>query len=949
MSKAAAALVVALSVLFVPVGVPAQKVATAPLADPSEEPNNIVPQRYPSGAPEVLYKKATCYGQLVTWYLDLEKAYPDYFKTFWANQVYGTGGIPGQGGAACAPQMGNPYDTLFIRMTNEKTGVLNKPEVFFMGPLHGDEKTGANGNYWFANWTMRTAFDPQYADPFWTPYTKWMLDHREVYFEASHNPYGYDATVRGDVDGDDLNREGDMDCCGATNKGLWGAVNGKTSREFVGKHQIRAGTDWHGGAHALLTPWKSTHDTVQATSPISGRTQSFAPPDFFYYNVGMHRAADLVGPYGGTMGASNIGPTPEVLGYQSPGALSGWAYGADTTANPIEAPYVKQGPYPGAGAFWPTFELSSVKNAAESEYGGDITIKYGGQARRFMLFMTDLAQPHLHWDAGSVANNSQVKVGEQITFKWIVYGGLTADNTLIQYGTDPDPVKNPQSTTKSNLNFDHKYQGGTVWDNAKDGVMQPYIWTETITLTQPGDYYFTAKAMLDQVYDTIAGEAEYGKNKTYLRLLKERLKEGWTETINGEDGAETMVGRKWWYSPVIKLTASGNVSGPIITSTAPGNGAQNVPTSTKVDITWSKAMNRSSAEAAFTITPAAAGSWAWGGGDTVQTLTPSGALTNDTSYKVDVATTAKDAGGNAMASPYTFNFRTVKGGGNQSDTTPPTIIKTLPANGATGVARDSPVTITFSEPMDKSVSENATGVTPGRNLVYSWSGNDMTFKPDLKWDSGCEVLVDVNTPARDLAGNQLQAKHTFKFTAEGDCVNKIPPKVYFTVPEDKATNVDVKTQIKVGFTRDMKALTLDTAFVVNPVLKFNVVASGYTATLEHADDMKAGTKYTVTVSKEATSTEGLTLGTPYTFTFTTASGGPPPPPPPPNGTGGTGSSPLGGMLPVIVVLVIMAIAVATVAAILAAKRKRDKQAQQAQQAYQQQWQWQQQGPPGGWG
>ncbi|HLF07203.1 MAG TPA: Ig-like domain-containing protein, partial [Thermoplasmata archaeon] len=663
-------------------------------------------------------------------------------------------------------------------------------------------------------------------------------------------------------------------------------------------------------------------------------------------NVGMHRVADLVGPYGGTMGASSIGPTPEVLGYQSPGAVSGWAYGSDTGANPIETPYVKQGPYPGAGAFWPTFELSSVKNAAESEYGGDLTIKYGGQARRFMLFQTDISQPHLNWDAGSVANNSQVKVGEQVTFKWVVYGGLTADNTLVQYGTDPDPVKNPQQSTKDNLQFNRKYQGGTVWDNAKDGVMAPHIWTETVTLTQPGDYYFTAKAMLDQVYHTIAGEAEYGANKTYLRLLKERLKEGWTETINGEDGAETMTGRTWWYSPVVKITASGNVSGPVITQTAPGNGALNVPTSTKVDVTWSKGMDKASAEAAFTIAPAAAGTWAWSAGDTVQTLTPGAVLANDTQYSVNVATTAKDAGGVNMGSPYAFNFRTIKGGGNQSDTTPPTIILTDPKDLATGVPRDQSVSITFSEPMDRSISENATGVTPGRNLVYSWNGNVMTFEPDLKWDAGCEVLVDVNTPARDLAGNQLQTKYNFKFTAEGDCVNKIPPKVYFTVPENLAKEVDVKTQIKVGFTRDMKALTLDTAFVVNPVLKFNVVASGFTATLEHADAMKPNTKYTVTVSKEATSTEGLTLGTPHTFTFTTTSGGPPPPPPPPNGTGGTGSSVLGGMLPFVIVIVVMAVAVAAVAMLFAGKRKRDRQ---AQQAYQQQWQWQQQGPPGGWG
>jgi hypothetical protein len=814
-----------------------------------------------------------------------------------------------------------------------------------MGPLHGDEKTGANANYWFADWVMRTAFDSQYADPFWTPYLNWMLDHREIYFEASHNPYGYDATVRGDVDGDDLNREGDMDCCGATNKGLWGSINGRTTREFVAKHQIRAGTDWHGGAHALLTPWKSTHDTVQATSPISGRTQKFAPPDFFYYNVGMHRAADIVGPYGGWMTASSIGPTPEVLQYQSPGAVSGWAYGADTAANPKETPYVKQGPYPGAGAFWPTFELSSVKNAAESEYGGDITIKYGGQARRYMLFLTDLAQPHVHWDKDNPANNSQVAVGTPITLKWVVWGALTTDSTSVQYGTDPDPVKNPQQTTKSQVNFDHKYQGGTVWDNAKDGVMQPYIWQETITLTQPGDYYFSAKAMVDQVYDTIAGEAEYGANKTYLRLLKERLKDGWTETINGEDGAETMVGRKWWHSDVIKLTATGTIQGPIITTTSPGNGQTNVPLNTRIDMTWSKGMDKPSAEGAFSLAPPAAGTWSWSAGDTVQTFTPSAALQNQTQYAVMVNTSAKDAGGTSMATAFAMSFTTTKGtGGNTSDTIPPTVVSTDPQDGATNVPRDKSVSITFSEAMDHPVTENATGPNVQRNLVFSWSGNVMTFTPDLKWNPGCLVEVQVNTPARDLAGNQLQQQHKFSFTAEGECVDRIPPEVYFTIPANGATNVPLDSPIEVGFTKDMKALTLDTAFVVNPQLKYTVIATGYTAALDHPDPLKPNTKYTVTVSKEATSTEGLTLGEPHTFSFTTGSGsgggG--------GGGGGTGPGALGGMLPVLMVALIMGVAVAVVAGLLIAKRKRDRQWRQAYQQQQQQMMWQQGGAGGGW-
>jgi hypothetical protein len=887
---------------------------------PADEP--LTPARMPSGAPEIIYKKATCYGQLVQWYLDLAAKHPDYIETFYANQKYGHGGVPGAGAAACAPQPGNPYDLIYVRITNEKLG-LRKPEVFFGGPPHGDEKAGAQVNYWFSDWMMRTAFDPQYADAFWTPRLLWYLDNREIYLTASQNPYGYDSTVRGDVDGDDLNRETDYDCCGATQKGIFGSVNGKTIRDFWEKHQIRTGIEWHGGTRALLHSFSSTHNAITAVSPISGRTTTFAPPDFFYYNVGMHRLGEYIGTWGGTLGAAQIGTSPDVLGYQAPGS-GVYYYASDTAANPVESPYVKQGPYKGPGGYRVVFEISTVKDISESQLGGDITKGFGIEGRRAILFFIDVAQPYVTWANGTPANNSQVKTGEPITLAWVVNGALAADSTSVQYGTDPDPVKNPQQSTKAKVQFFRKHQGGTLWDAAKDGKLTPYVWTETVTLTQPGDYYFTAKSMVDQIYDTVAGEAEYGKNHTYLRSLKERIQEGWTETINGEDGPEVMTGRKWWHSPVLKLTATGGpVQGPVITTTSPGNGAVNVPAASKIEMTWSKGMDKSSAEGAFAITPAAAGAWAWGAGDTVQTLAPASPLANDTKYTVTVNTSAKDSGGTPTPSVYSFSFTTAKGGGNQSDTTPPTVIMNDPADGAANVALDKTVSITFSEPMDTASVEGAFSIKPARGMAFSWSGNVLSARPDLKYDKGRMVEVSVGISAKDVAGNALAKPHTFSFKTEGEGTSGVPPLVKFTNPPDKSTGVALSNPIEVGFTQEMSAASLTNAFAISPAISFTVQAQAALAMLKYGGQLKAGTKYTVTVSKEVASTEGIIMGAPYVFTFTTGDGSGPP--------AAQGPTTSINVLPFLLIGAVMIFALAAVAALFARRKRKMREWQQSNQ------------------
>lgn len=509
------------------------------------------------------YRKPTNYAQLVNWFQTLESSYPQYIEVFKANELYGTGTVTGG------------YDLYYVRITNEALG-LHKPEVLFLGGPHGDETVGTIGMYWFTDWLMRMAFTEESSTEYSKEYLQWIIDNREIYFEISHNPYGFDHVQRYDGNSWDLNREADMDGPGSPTGGIWASVNGKTLRAFVDNHVIRLACDFHGGARMLLYPWGSTHSNILGTSPVSGYTYDYAPPDFYYFDVSSLRLGNYIGDYGGNLDKYSIGTIPGTVGYSVKGGISPWAYAADVEKNPVEDPYVKDetwGNYPGAGILWLSPEMSNTKNPAESTFGNDTTHRYGAEVRRIILYQADLAQPYIMWQFGTIENNAMIQPGETASFIWQVNGSLVVDHTYIQWGTNPDPINNPEYTTDDYDEHAGEYYGGTGWENANNGATNGVTYTENVVISTPGDYYFVAKAQVDQVYANVLRPDVYGNNP-YLRLIKERVNPTYYEELEGSDGWEIINGQDWWYSPIIHVKVKG---GPPETPEKPSGASNGKP------------------------------------------------------------------------------------------------------------------------------------------------------------------------------------------------------------------------------------------------------------------------------------------------------------------------------------------------------------------------------------
>ncbi len=489
------------------------------------------------------YNKPTSYAQLVSWYQALETQYPGYIEVFKANELYNTGTIS------------NNYDAYYIRITNESLG-FHKPEVLFLGGPHGDETVGTVGMFWFTDWLMRMAFTDEPSPHYSKDWLRWLIDNREIYLEASHNPYGFDHVQRYDSHGWDLNREADMnwDPYEPTG-GIWASVNGKTLRAFVDNHTIRLACDFHGGARMLLYPWGNMHSSIVGTSPITGYSYNYAPPDFYFFDASSLRLGDFIGDYGGNLDKYSVGTIPDTVGYTVGGGLSPWAYGADVLSNPVEDPYVNDetwGNYPGAGILWLSPEMSNIKNPSQDTFGNDTVARYGAEVRRVILFQADLAQPYLRWQSDCVQEDEVVITNTPVNFTWQVNGSMVVDHTYLQYGFNPNPIQTWTYTTPDHDEHAGDYIGGTGWDNAMNGQTNGKTYVEQLTFTVPGDYYFVAKAQVDQIYKNVLRPDVYLTNP-YLRLIKERTNDSYHEILEGSDGTEEIIGQTWWYSPILHV------------------------------------------------------------------------------------------------------------------------------------------------------------------------------------------------------------------------------------------------------------------------------------------------------------------------------------------------------------------------------------------------------------
>ena len=320
---------------------------------------------------------------------------------------------------------------------------------------------------------------------------------------------------------------------------------------------------------------------------------------------------------------------------------------------------------------------------------------------------------------------------------------------------------------------------------------------------------------------------------------------------------------------------------PVVVSTVAVNGATGVPLSQVLSATFNEAMNcatLSSPAATFTVTgpgaTAVAGTVACEGA--VATFTPAANLAFNTVYTATITTGAQDLAGTPLGVNYVWLFRTLPA------PTPPTVISTVPLNGATGVPINQALSATFSVAMNPATIDGATftltgpGATAVTGVVtYVAAGSVATLMPAANLAPSTLYTATITTGAQDLADIGLASNYVWTFTTAAAVV-VVPPTVTSTIPLNGATGVPLNQIVSATFSEAMNPATINSttftltgpgATAVPGLVAYAAV--GNTLTFTPTANLAPSSLYTATITTGAQNLAGTALAANHVWTFTT--------------------------------------------------------------------------------
>jgi len=333
---------------------------------------------------------------------------------------------------------------------------------------------------------------------------------------------------------------------------------------------------------------------------------------------------------------------------------------------------------------------------------------------------------------------------------------------------------------------------------------------------------------------------------------------------------------------------------PTVISTVPVNLATAVPINQALSATFSVAMNAATIDAStFTLTgpggAAVTGVVTYVAAGSVATFKPAANLASSTVYTATITTGAQDLEGTALATNYVWTFTTAAA----AIVIPPTVISTIPLNGAVAVPLNQTISATFSVAMDPATINSTTFTLKGPGatavpglLAYAAIGNTLTFTPTAHLAPSTLFTATITTGAKDLADVGLASNYVWTFTT-GAAVVVVAPELVSTAPANTATDVPLNQAVSATFSEAMNPLTITTGTFTLTGPGGTAIAGTVTydaldfiATFTPLAPLKPSTIYTATVTDGVTNLAGVPLGTtgaPNPWTFTTGAVVIPPP------------------------------------------------------------------------
>ncbi len=202
----------------------------------------------------------------------------------------------------------------------------------------------------------------------------------------------------------------------------------------------------------------------------------------------------------------------------------------------------------------------------------------------------------------------------------------------------------------------------------------------------------------------------------------------------------------------------------------------------------------------------------------------------------------------------------------------PTVIATVPANGATNVPLNQVITVTFNEEMNASTIDQTSFTISGTTAiggVITYSGTTATFTPSANLTPNTTYIGRISTAVKDLQGNAIQTDYIWTFSTG----STLQPLVISTSPFSNETAVVLNKVVTATFNMPMNPSTLNaTTFTLKQgttPISGVVTYTGNTAFFTPNVNLSANTIYTATITTGATNLAATPITSNYIWNFTT--------------------------------------------------------------------------------
>ena len=296
---------------------------------------------------------------------------------------------------------------------------------------------------------------------------------------------------------------------------------------------------------------------------------------------------------------------------------------------------------------------------------------------------------------------------------------------------------------------------------------------------------------------------------------------------------------------------------PFVRSFAPPDSSANFNTYGSFSIAFSRAMNTTSVEKYFSVTPRQSGFISWREDNRELVFSPDTAFAEHTDYMVQIADSAQSASGAFLNSAFALHFTTA----DSHDY--PQVVSYFPAEDS--VFTNTHVEIHFSQWMKAQQGAEAFRIDPPVDGTLEWQSNNTTlvFRPDTLLENDTHYTVSLLPVLENKYSVSLQ--DTFRFTIKTRKFNWM--SAGRTFPRDEQTGIGTAMYFNLRFpyVLDGSTFSLENIKIINragetvPFTNLQLLPSGEGTDIvfRPQKEFKNSSWYTVFLYPSFSSVEGF--------------------------------------------------------------------------------------------